>query len=516
MSPESLVPQAWALLLETTVKGSLLLLGVALAAMALRHRSAADRHLAWTIGVIGLLVLPVLVLVVPDWPVALPEGVGRVVPRLAWEGAEETALGSAQARRGEETTTAEPAAGSRPTALDATAGPAAERPLPRLALVIVVVWVLGGLAVLGSFALAWARLWRVAHRATTVDTGPWRERVDKAAAQAGVRPRRVEVRRAAEPVTPLTWGVLRPVLILPPTCDEWTDAQARTVLLHEISHLRRHDPLTQTLASLACVLHWFNPLAWLAGRRMLAERERACDDQVLLSGAKASDYANDLLEIARTLGAPWPTSQVSTAMARRSQIAGRLLAVLDPHLARRGARPGRAALAVALGLAAVLPLAAVHAAPSGPSVRVVEASGPGSSAAPSSGAADLQADWSGLDAQNQALVEALRRGDPEAATRFYTADAELVVPLLPVARGRSAVRDLHDHLLSGGVTLLERFTIERYRVGPMVCEVGVSRFRTASGAVVQSSREMTLWRQEDGEWRIHREVSLPLGEEEKR
>ena len=93
---------------------------------------------------------------------------------------------------------------------------------------------------------------------------------------------------------------------------------------------------------------------------MRIERERACDDVVLLAGARASDYAGHLLEIARGLRVPRAAALAALAMARPSQLEGRLMAILDPARRRRG--PGRGVAAIAL-LAAVLvlvPLATLH------------------------------------------------------------------------------------------------------------------------------------------------------------
>jgi len=418
MSPEASLA---GLLLETTVKGSLLLILVAVVALVLRRSPAAHRHLVWAMGVISLLVLPLLVLGLPDWRVPLPERAAGVLPRVIWEspptGAREQGTARVEGalslgRLGPEGPTSTRKA-SEPRAEAAAPPPAARPPALGLAGGIVLLWLVGALAVAASFALAWPRLSRTARHAVALESPRWRTLVEAAAESVGLDARKVTVRRATGPLTPLTWGVRRPVVILPPSCEDWTDAQAGTVLVHEISHIRRHDCLTQTLASLACVLHWFNPLAWLAGRRMLTERERACDDQVLLAGAKASDYANDLLEIARSLGAPWPTSQVSTAMARRSQIAGRLLAVLDPHLARGGASRGRVAVAAAFGLALLVPFAGVRAAP--PTALIAEESSPPLRAEIP---VDLARVGGALDAQNEGLAAALRRGDTEALSLY--------------------------------------------------------------------------------------------------
>jgi protocatechuate 3,4-dioxygenase beta subunit len=132
------------------------------------------------------------------------------------------------------------------------------------------------------------------------------------------------------------------------------------VLVHELAHVKRFDCLTQWIANLVCLLFWFNPLAWIAARRMLVERERACDDLVLMSGARASTYADDLLQLALVRGAL--PARLSLAMARRSQISSRLLAVLDPEQRRYALRPRAIAIAAIVLAAFLFPLAALSPA----------------------------------------------------------------------------------------------------------------------------------------------------------
>ncbi|MBI3696152.1 MAG: M56 family metallopeptidase [Acidobacteria bacterium] len=118
------------------------------------------------------------------------------------------------------------------------------------------------------------------------------------------------------------------------------------------------DCLTQVLARVACCFYWFHPLVWLAAREMQREAERACDDRVLRAGAKASAYAGHLLAVAQTLrpaGYCWAT----VAMARRSQLEGRLLDILDPHRDRRALTRGAAAVAALAVASLVFPLAAL-------------------------------------------------------------------------------------------------------------------------------------------------------------
>src|SRR5262249_7160870 len=125
-------------------------------------------------------------------------------------------------------------------------------------------------------------------------------------------------------------------------------------------HIKRIDALTHTVAQAAAVLYWFHPLTWLTVRAMRADREHACDDQVLAAGTKASDYAHELLDIVS--GLRQPALAGALAMARRSQLEGRVLAVLNPGL-RRGGGSHRASLAAAVVVLGVaLPIAALRPA----------------------------------------------------------------------------------------------------------------------------------------------------------
>jgi hypothetical protein len=168
--------------------------------------------------------------------------------------------------------------------------------------------------------------------------------------------RRVTLLRSADGLMPATWGLWKPVILLPAQAEVWPPERRRLVLLHELAHVKRWDCLTQMMARLACAVHWFNPLAWLAARQMCLERERACDDLVLEDGCKASEYAAHLLEIARSFRRVPQVAAI--AMARSTRLRGRIAAIVDGSRARRRPR----GLPVGLCCAAVLALVAAVAA----------------------------------------------------------------------------------------------------------------------------------------------------------
>jgi beta-lactamase regulating signal transducer with metallopeptidase domain len=179
---------------------------------------------------------------------------------------------------------------------------------------------------------------------------------------------KVRLLRSERTLMPIVCGVLRPAVLLPASADDWSEERSRMVLLHELTHVTRKDCLTQMLAQTACAFYWFNPFVWHAARRLRVEREQACDDYVLSIGTKPSDYAHHLLEIARYLQ-EHPVFQWSyattVAMARKSQLEGRLLAILSKEGKRRAMSQVMTTSLTALMLVLFLLLAIVRPTISG-------------------------------------------------------------------------------------------------------------------------------------------------------
>ncbi len=177
--------------------------------------------------------------------------------------------------------------------------------------------------------------------------------------EAGIG-RRVELLSNPTCAMPMAWGLWRVRLLLPDQAADWPPGQRRDVPLHELGHIKRWDCQSQLLAQLACALYWFNPLGWIAVRRMQIERERACDDMVVNTGADAASYARHLLQSVSTI----PMLRLvgaAVAMARPSTLEERLRAILDARRNRRALTARGSLVTILLVLSALLPVAVLKA-----------------------------------------------------------------------------------------------------------------------------------------------------------
>ena len=178
-------------------------------------------------------------------------------------------------------------------------------------------------------------------------------------AEAGIQ-RSVAVRVHESIPGPMTYGILRPVIMLPLDATAWSEEELSRAMIHELEHVRRGDWLSQYMARIVRALYWFHPLVWIAWRRLSLEAERACDDAVLRR-SEATAYANQLVLLAERLAST--ATPPLLAMAACRDLSTRVRAVLDGAQARgrAGALPvATAVVAAALFIAAVAPLRAVR------------------------------------------------------------------------------------------------------------------------------------------------------------
>ena len=163
--------------------------------------------------------------------------------------------------------------------------------------------------------------------------------------------RRVDVLRHELVAGPITFGLLRPVIVVPADAAAWPPADVRRAIVHELEHIRRGDWLVLLAARAICACYWFHPLAWVAWRQLSLEAERACDDAVVVDD-EGTDYADQLVALAQRLSATQEVAMLG--MANRSDLSTRVSALLDERQ-RRG-RAGLGLIAAALGAAALVVL----------------------------------------------------------------------------------------------------------------------------------------------------------------
>ncbi len=321
------------------------------------RRPASTRYAVWAAGFIAAFVLPIATGVLPSWRLAvLPpqDGAGATVSRPI-DGTRSPVPDSPAAPQIERTTTPRAATRSAP----ATGAVPVTSTTPLSWALIAWAAIAVGL-ILRYVASLLAVRWMTRH-AQPLDDHRWRDALDVASAMIGLTrtPHLVASTRVS---VPFTCGLLRPVLVVPTSALAWDDERIHVVLLHELAHVARRDCLLQAVSHVVCALYWFNPLAWVGARQLRAERERACDDLVLASGTAGAAYAQHLLDIARaaTVDARPRLASAALAMARPSELEGRLLAILDPRRSRARAAHGVLWQIACLAVLVALPLATVR------------------------------------------------------------------------------------------------------------------------------------------------------------
>lgn len=372
------------LLALAAAKATLLLAFAALLCFAFRRLSAATRHFVWASALCAALLLPFLSFIkmwelpiLPSRMLVLEVTGSRelTVKDEAYEMPEARAAGDlshspgagAGMQKVSELPTGADLAGDLPQASHTTTSHASPQNkaaalLPRLLNCAFAVWLVGMLLVLFKLSAGFIATRLLTRRAVEVEEPALKELFASLLIEVNLKST-VRLLRSERTSMPMVYGILRPAVLLPAEADVWSEERRRMVLLHELTHVTRRDCLTQMMAQMACAFYWFNPFIWFAARRLRVEREQACDDYVLSIGTKPSDYANHLLDIARSTQerAIFDWSQTtSVAMARRSQLEGRLLAILSKEN-KRGA-VSRAVLTglVALTCVLLLSLAAIR------------------------------------------------------------------------------------------------------------------------------------------------------------
>jgi bla regulator protein blaR1 len=242
----------------------------------------------------------------------------------------------------------------------AIASPSLTHVLPAI---LFTLWLCGSLAVLFTWLLRWQKISAALRSSIPLHEGREVEALRRQERITGIR-QRVQLLLSSSTLEPGISGIWRPVLVWPEGISAHLDnPQLDSILAHELWHIRRRDNLAAALHMIVEAIFWFHPLVWWMGARLVDERERACDEQVLSLGSKPHIYAESILKVCEfCVGSPLAfVSGVTGADLKK-----RMVHIMSEHVARKLDLRKKLLLAVAglLAIAAPIVVGAAKATPS--------------------------------------------------------------------------------------------------------------------------------------------------------
>ncbi len=408
------------------LKSSVVLTLALAAAAILRRKPAALRHFVLSAFLISLLLLPLLSLVPGGWQTSLlPRGKATPVPILVTR----PAFGLSPLPTLQEVVELVPA-GSFRIAADAfvpegTELAAARRfPAPApgstwrvLGRIGLVAWAAGLLVLLLRLGLGLAGAARLTKQGRPVTEPAWRILLARFLAAVSLR-RDVRLRSHDAVLVPLTWGLFRPVILLPRGTEGWTEDQRSTVLCHELSHIKRADFLVTILVRMSLALAWPNPLTWIVFGMLRRDQEKACDEMVLRTGLKPSVYAAHLLSFRRAAGRRFQPAAALLGLFGRSSLQERLAAILGHRFISKEVKMKTKLVA---GFAIILAAALVGTARPAALVAIQETeaapAGPAVAAAPARASQPAQAAAAAKPAEQEEKEKAKAKAEADATKK---------------------------------------------------------------------------------------------------
>lgn len=326
--------------IQWAVRGLALLALAGLASLLARKAGAAARHAVWIAAAAGMLLLPVLQLAVPSWPVPVWIERAATAPDVAIE----------------------PLPVELPDGVLITAAAPPPDPL-NYGAILLGVYLAGAAVLLARQISSSVKLRKLIRESASVEPNGLAE----AAQAVGYTGRLPEIRENRAVRVPFTCGVSDPVIVLPEDWREWPATKLFAVLAHETAHVARRDWLTARLGAVNKAVNWWNPATWWLERHLAAEAEEAVDEMALAAVGDVKQYASAVVDFAIAMQGQRMGSMEATAMARSTKVGRRVERILSSKAAGvRSLRRG----AVLMIAAAALPLI-VLAATALPEVRHV-------------------------------------------------------------------------------------------------------------------------------------------------
>ena len=219
--------------------------------------------------------------------------------------------------------------------------------------VLIAIWLFGVVAVVLLWCVRWRRVSAALRESVPLREGIEVETLRRLERLAGMRAS-IEIVSSRATLEPGIFGIVRPVLIWPEGISQHLEsAHLEAILAHEVWHARRRDNLAAAIHMMVEALFWLHPLVWWLGARMVEERERACDEDVLELGSERHVYAESILKVCEfCVGSPLACVSGVTG----SDLKKRMVYIMTERIARKLDFGKKLLLSAAGVLALALPL----------------------------------------------------------------------------------------------------------------------------------------------------------------
>lgn len=204
--------------------------------------------------------------------------------------------------------------------------------VPALPQVLAAAWLCGLVATVGLWWLRWRRLSGTIRDAVPVLQGREVDMLRQLEQIGGVR-KPIPFLLSHDSLEPGIFGIVQPVLLWPAGISQHLqDAHLKAILTHEVWHVRRRDNLAAAFHMVVEAIFWFHPVVWWLGARLVVERERACDEEVLHLGSEPKVYAESILKACEFCVGP-PLACVSGVTG--ADLKQRMVRIMTQHDAQK-------------------------------------------------------------------------------------------------------------------------------------------------------------------------------------
>jgi len=234
----------------------------------------------------------------------------------------------------------------------ATSAQLSDSSAPVLAPLVTVLYSMVAFVLLVSLSKSWWHLRNLNERASTCEDLDYQQLFSKLAEEKEIR-RPVQLKMSGVVNSPVSYGLWRPVVLLPETAMQWSASTRKQILVHELSHIHRLDWLTMLVARIICALFWINPLTWRALREMNEAAEKNCDAEVYRDNDEHIGYAENLLRLAKQQSRLHDSPFLAQPMFGKNSLDGRIQSILERRLPPRSSRMLKVFLAFMLLISSI-------------------------------------------------------------------------------------------------------------------------------------------------------------------